>query len=184
MPRQRAAAILPPQQQLLQLQEWLRARLAMERVQGGKKQLQRRLQSIEGHAHKLVELLEGEVGHLLLDELYRAGSDMRTRHLVELTQQAARLKAASEGRDKSPQAEAARLFLHLLHLNGSRLPSKTGSSAFDQASPEVRCFHSLLLAAGIDGEALQLEAARQLIARELLKFDPHLVPDLVAAWVD
>lgn len=181
MPRQRAAAVLPPPQQLQRLQEWLRARLAIERLQGGKKQVQRCLQSIEGHARKLAELLDDEAGQLLLDELYRAGSDMRARHMVELALQAARLEAASRGRDKSPQAEAARLFLHLLHLNGSRVPSKTGSSAFDQASPEVRCFHSLLLSAGLE---LQLEAARQQLAREQLKLDLHLVPDLVATWVD
>jgi hypothetical protein len=186
MPRKRAAAILPPQYQLQRLQEWLRVRREIDRLKPpsryGKQAMRRQLNSIEGHARKLVELLSGELGQMVFDELYIRGSDMRHHQLLQqLAEEAARLgAAASERHAEAPQAEAARLFLFLLRVNNAHRPPMTGSNDLRAASEEVACFHRLLGAAGY---VITIEGARKLLERQLAEFDPHDdIPDVVQAW--
>lgn len=187
MPGKRAAAILPPQHQLQRLQEWLRVRLAAERVwpprPDHKERLKRGLGKVEDRARKLAELLEDELGQAVLHELYVRGSDMRLSLLRELADQAAALQAiAREDRKEPLPVQAARLFLYLLKVNGSSLPAMTGGSwpdGSDYASDEVACFHRLLVAAG---HPCQIEAARQNLSRRMADFDPHAVPAVVLEW--
>jgi hypothetical protein len=185
MARQRATVVLPPPHQLRRLQEWLGARLALERDSppevDRKKRRKRSLQSIEGAARKLARLLEGETGACLLDQTYRGGSDFRVGQLEELALRAAGAQLAlSSGREAEPHVEAAAMFLHLLHLNGSRWPSMSGNSELAEASAEVACFHALLQAADHDST---LEAARQLLTRQRACFERFLVPDAAWQWL-
>lgn len=180
MATRRAVPVLPPQQQLQRLQEWLRERLSAEPgAPDRKKQRKRRLDSIEAAARKLAELLADEMGERLMAELYRKGSDMRARLLLELADEASAMRAAlASERERAPQAEAAQLYLHLLHLNGSRWPSMSGNDV--HTSREVECFRAVLEAAG---HALEPDSARQLLTRQREAFQRFDVPPMVVEWI-
>jgi len=181
----RAPPTLPPQKQLQRLEEWLRARLVAAPVAPDrKKQLRRRLLSIESTTQKLVKLLADDIGLQVMDELYLSGSDMRAHVLLELAERASSTRAElDDSRERTPQAQAALMFLHLLYRNGSRWPSMSGDEGV-HSSPEVACFNSLLAAAGhvveAGGARLLLTRQRESFA-ELHRFNP---PAPVERWLD
>jgi hypothetical protein len=189
MPRQRAAAILPPQHQLQRLQEWLRARLeadkAMPPARDRKARFRERLGSVEKTARKLASLLEDGPGLLALEELLRQGSDLRQRQLLELADACASIGRALKGREDEPPAAAALLFLHLLYRHGSRWPALSGveSEELLPRSPEVVAFHGVLRAAG---HAVSLDRARDLLTDHRAEFVAarNDVPAIVLGWLE